>query len=200
MANKFKIGIDVDGVIFDYMVTVRAYAELYDYSELHKNGLVDKVAMKVGKRYDWTKKELKKFADRYFVELSKSTPFNPLAIKIIKKLIEEGHELFTISNRGLIHKEAITVIEQRFKDNGLKFNNLFWKVSDKTKVLLENKIDIIIDDSPDICEDAVAHGLAALYFREKNSRKIIESSKLHDVDNWGQIYRHIKEIEKEDGR
>ncbi len=68
------------------MVTVRANAELYDYCELNKDGLVDKTAMKVGKRYNWTKEELKTFADKYFVELSKPTPFNPLAIEIIKRL------------------------------------------------------------------------------------------------------------------
>jgi len=194
--KKMKIGIDVDGVIFDYMVTVRAYAELYDYCELHKNGVINKEAMKVGKRYDWGKEELKYFADKYFVELSKSTPFNTLAIEIIKKLIEDGHELYIISNRGLIHEEAITVVEERFIDNGLKFNNLFWKISDKTKVLLDNNIDIIIDDSPEVCEDAVNNGITALYFREKNSKKLTESSKLYDIDNWGQIYRYIKEIEK----
>ena len=38
------IGIDVDGVILDYMTTVRAYAELYDFEELHKNG-VDRICL-----------------------------------------------------------------------------------------------------------------------------------------------------------
>jgi len=54
--KKMKIGIDIDGVIFDYMITVRAYAELYDYEELHKSGVINTEALKGGKRYDWTKK------------------------------------------------------------------------------------------------------------------------------------------------
>lgn len=192
--KNLKIGIDVDGVIFDYMVTVRAYAELYDY-ELNKNGIIDKSAMKVGKRYAWTKEELKIFADKYFVELSKSTSFNPLAIDILKRLTKEGYELYIISNRGLLHEAAITVIEERFVENGLKFKEMCWKVEDKTKILIEKNISVMIDDSPGVCEDAINNGFFALYFREKDSRELNLNDKLYEVDNWGQIYRYIKEIE-----
>lgn len=192
--KKLKIGVDVDGVIFDYMVTVRASAELYDYCELHKNGVINKEPLKVGGRYDWTKEERQIFADRYFVELSKTTPFNPLAVEIINRLVDEGHELYIISNRGLIHEEAITVIEERFKKANLKFTHLFWKIDDKTEILLDNNMNVIIDDAPEVCEEAVNNGLIALYFREKDSRKLEENNQLYEVDNWGQIYRYINEI------
>jgi uncharacterized HAD superfamily protein len=193
MERKLRIGIDVDGVIFDYMVTVRAYAELYDFIDLHKTGVINREAMKVGQRYDWTKDELQKFADIYFVELSKTTPFNPLAGEILKKIKSEGHEIFIISNRGLIHEEAVTIIEDRLKAAGIEFNDMFWKKENKTEVLLNNDIDIIIDDSPDVCEDAVKNGKIAFYFREKNSRILPKNSKLFEVDNWGEIYRYINQ-------
>jgi len=89
-SEKLKIGIDVDGVMLDYMVTVRAYAEMYDFIELNK-------------------KEL-------------------------------------------------------------------------------------IDDSPEVCSDAIKNGFIALYFREKDSPKLEENNNLYDIDNWGQIYRYINEI------
>ena len=189
-----RIGIDVDGVILDYMNVVRAYAELYDYCDLHKNGIRDREALKVKQRYDWTAEELKYFADKYFIELTKVTPFNPLAIEIIKKLRDEGYELCIISNRGLIHKEASTIVEEMFEKSGLIFDEYFWETSDKTKVCLENGISIIIDDSPNVCEDANKNGITALYFREKNSKKLDQNSKLYDIDNWGEAYRCIKEI------
>lgn len=186
-----KIGIDVDGVILDYMVTVRAYAELYDYCDLHKNGVINREAMKVKERYEWTKEEVKYFADKYFVDLTKKCAFNPLAVDIIKKLKQEGYGLYIISNRGLIHEEAATIVEEMFKAEGLEFDGLFWKVSDKLQVCLENDIKIIIDDSPDVCEKVVENDILALYFREKNSTKLSENSKLIDIDNWGEAYRHI---------
>ena len=36
-----KIGIDLDGVIFDSERIFRVYAELYDVIELHQNSIVD---------------------------------------------------------------------------------------------------------------------------------------------------------------
>jgi len=187
-----KIGIDVDGVIIDYMTTVRAYAEMYDFCDLHKNGVRDRSELKVKQRYDWTPEELKYFADKYFISLTKATPFNPLAIEVIKKLKAEGYELIIISNRGIIHEEAITSVQEMFDENDLKFDKYFWKTDDKLKILLENNIDIIIDDSPEVCKQAKENGIKALYFREKNSIKLEESSSLFDIDNWGEIYRRIK--------
>ena len=111
------IGIDVDGVILDYMTTVRAYAELYDFEELHKNGVVNKQGIKVKERYDWTDEENKNFANKYFDYITTITNFNPLAIEIINRLHNEGHKLYIISNRGLLSEKAMTLCEDIFKKN-----------------------------------------------------------------------------------
>ena len=113
------IGIDVDGVILDYMTTVRAYAELYDFEELHKNGVVNKQGIKVKERYDWTDEENKNFANKYFDYITTITNFNPLAIDIINRLHNEGHKLYIISNRGLLSEKAMTLCEDMFKKNNL---------------------------------------------------------------------------------
>lgn len=195
-----KIGIDIDGVILDYMNTVRAYAEMYDYCDLKKNGIINREALKLGGRYAWTSEEVKFFADKYFIELTKVTAFNPLAIETIKLLKNEGHKLYIISNRGLIHEEASTMVEKMFNEKELVFDKYFWKISDKINICLENDIDIIIDDSPDICEEAIKNGIIALYFREKNSKKLQESLMLYDIDNWREAYRHITNLSKNDLR
>ena len=193
--RRFNIGIDVDGVIIDYMVTVRAQAELYDYLELHGSGLIDKEAPKVRERYGWSKEVTKTFADKYFVPLSVTAPYNPLAIEVMKMLQNDGHDLNVISNRGLIHEEATTVVENRFKKSDIIFSNFYWKIEDKTSIMIENNINIIIDDSYDVCMEAANKGLYAIYFREKGS-KIIKHEKVFDVDNWGEIYRVITELSK----
>ena len=38
---NLKIGIDLDGVVFDSERIFRVYAELYDILELHQNGIID---------------------------------------------------------------------------------------------------------------------------------------------------------------
>lgn len=190
-----RIGIDIDGVILDYMNIVRAYAELYDFEELKKDGVINREGMKVKNRYDWTKEELDVFAKRYFVSLTKKTPFNPLAIDIIKRLKSEGHKLYIITNRGIVNEESIEIVMDMFKEKGLVFDDYFWKVTDKVAVCLENNIDIMIDDSTEIIETMINNGIYGLYFREKGSRILPDNKLLFDVDNWGEIYRYIKRIE-----
>ena len=50
-----KIGIDLDGVVFDSEKLFRVYAELYDILELHQNGIIDNREVKFQDRYNWTK-------------------------------------------------------------------------------------------------------------------------------------------------
>lgn len=191
--DNMNIGIDVDGVIFDYMTHVRAYAELYDFEILHKKGVVNREEMKVGKRYDWTKEQTKEFGDKYFVELTKTMPIFTLAQEIIERLNAEGNKLFVISNRGLLHEGARTEAQKLFDKFGLKFEKCFWDVSDKAKVCLENNIKVMIDDSDEVCNDCAQNGIQAIYMREKDTPKI-ENQLVHEVDNWGEIYRVIKQI------
>ena len=187
------IGVDVDGVILDYMNIVRAYAELYDFEILHKNGVVNKKGIKVKERYDWSDEEAKVFADQYFDHLTTITNFNPLAIDIINRLHDEGNKIYIISNRGLLSEKAMSLCEELFAKNNLKIDKYFWKIKDKLKVIKEHNVDIMIDDSFSVCKQTSDNNIPTLYFREKDSEEI-NSKYIYDVDNWGQIYRVIQNL------
>lgn len=187
------IGVDVDGVILDYVNIVRTYAELYDFEQLHKNGIINKQGFKVKDRYDWTPEELKYFADNYFNYLTTLTNFNPLAIEIINRLHNEGNQIYIISNRGVRSDQEMLLCEELFKKNNLMIDKYFWKINDKLEVIQNNNVDIMIDDSYHICKQTSDNHIPTLYFREKGSTKI-ESDYIYDVDNWAQIYRVIKSL------
>jgi len=189
------IGIDVDGVILDYMTTVRAYAELYDFEVLHKNGVINKQGTKIGERYNWTDEEFKDFSTKYFDYLTTITSFFPLCIDILNRLHNDGHKIYIITNRGFLSDKAMTLCEDLFKKNNIHIDKYFWKIKDKVKIIKENNVDIMIDDSFDICSQTVKNDIKTIYFREKDSPVII-SNLVYDVDNWGQIYRIIKTIEE----
>ena len=189
------IGIDVDGVILDYMTTVRAYAELYDFEELHKNGVVNKQGIKVKERYNWTEEENKNFANKYFDYLTTITNFNPLAIDIINRLHNEGHKLYIISNRGLLSDKAMALCEEMFKKHNLPIDKYFWKIEDKLSVIQQNNVEVMIDDSYNVCKATSDNNIETIYFREKDSKEI-NSQYVHDVDNWGQVYRVINTLKE----
>lgn len=190
-----KIAIDIDGVIFDYIDQTRAYADFYDYNVLCKNGVKNKQALKLKDRYDWTKEELNQFVDENFVKLTYTTNFKPLAVEIINLLKKEGNSIYIVTYRGKLHPEVIEIIKDRFSIQGLNIDKYFWKIEDKVSIYKKENIDVVIDDSPEICKQAVENDILTLYFREKDMEKI-SNPLLIEVDNWGQIYREIKEIER----
>ena len=52
-----KIGIDLDGVVFDTEKEFRVYSELYDVLELKQNNKINNAELKFQDRFKWTKEQ-----------------------------------------------------------------------------------------------------------------------------------------------
>lgn len=188
-----KIGIDIDGVVLDFERLVRTYAELYDVIELNGSGLIAKDENRFQERYNWDETELTRFKNKYFISLSKEAKLMPGVKDVIDLLKRDGHELIVISARGNDYNEMKNVAEEIFKKENLNFDKYYWKQVDKVNVALSEKIDIMIDDSYEICKKMSDVEIETLYFRDKNMKKI-DSEYVIDVSNWGEIYRTINKI------
>lgn len=108
-----KIGIDLDGVVFDSEKDFRIYQELYDMFELKKNSKVDEKEIKLQKRFDWSDEAIIDFLDRYHGPVVQETNYMPGAQMVLKMLKAEGHELIIITARGGYSKYIIDLTEQR---------------------------------------------------------------------------------------
>lgn len=186
-----KIGIDIDGVILDYQRVLNTYGDLYDFIELKKDGIVSKNELYLRKKYNWTDEERMNFVNKYFLKLSKQTHLIPGAKDVINMLKNEENELI-ISARGGMIKEMKDVATNKFEKEGLSFDKYYWKQEDKLDVAKKEKIDVMIDDSYDVCKKLSSNGIKTIYFREKNMKKLEENENLKEVSNWGEIYRYIK--------
>lgn len=191
-----KIGIDVDGVIVDSDEAIRVAAELYDLLELKGNGTINKEAMLAEDRFGWTEEERRYFLENRVYYASLTAPFMPGAIDILKMLINEGHELVLITARGNIEPRLIQEINDRLQREKIEFSKKFFKVKNKVQVAVQEKLDIMIDDRWNISQEMSIEKIHALYFRNVNRLKIEENEFLHEVNNWGEIYRKIKELSK----
>ena len=187
-----KIGIDIDGVILDYQRVLNTYGDLYDFIELKKDGIVSKNELYLRKKYNWTDEERMDFVNKYFLKLSKQTPLIPGAKDVINMLKNEGNELIIISARGGMIEEMKNVAINKFEKEGLSFDKYYWKQEDKLDVAKKEKIDVMIDDSYDVCKKLSSNGIKTIYFREKDMKKLEENENLNEVSNWGEIYRYIK--------
>lgn len=190
-----KIGIDIDGVILDYERVLKTYGDLYDFIELKKDGIINRNEHYLRNRYDWTEEERMNFINKYFLKLSKQTSLIPGAKDVINMLQKEGNELIIISARGGMIEEMKDVAIEKFNEEGISFNKYYWKQDDKLEVAKNEKIDVMIDDSYNVCKKLSSNGIKTIYFRDKEMKVLEQNDNLKEVSNWGEIYRYIKEMQ-----
>ncbi len=193
-----NIGIDFDGVIFDFEKMLRVEAEIYDYNLKQlglQNGIKDNNAYGIQSRYNWTKEYLDKFIDIYFAKASRASGFISGAKQVIDILKLDGHNIIIISARGGFNDEEIVIAKEKIKEEGLEVDEINWKVQDKSKMCKEKNIDLMIDDNFKICKSLSENNIKTLYLRDKTNRTIEENGFIQEVSNWGEIYRIIKELE-----
>ena len=145
--------------------------------------------------YDWTDEERMNFINKYFLKLSKETPLIPGAKDVIDMLQKEGNELIIISARGGMIEEMKDVAIEKFNEEGISFNKYYWKQDDKLEVAKNENIDVMIDDSYDVCKKSSSNGIKTIYFRDKEMKVLEQNENLKEVSNWGEIYRYIKEMQ-----
>lgn len=195
-----NIGLDFDGVIFDFEENLFVESELYDV-ELKKrgvkNGVKDYSELKFTKRYNWDDETKAVFASFIFDKVNSYSEFKPGASLVLKKLKEDGHKLIVISSRGFINDKEIIFAERKISDSSVKFDEVNFKVKDKLSICKEKDIDVMVDDLYDYCKKLSENGVPTVYFRDKVSKKLKESSTLYEAINWGHIYRIISEIQFE---
>ena len=191
-----KIGIDIDGVILDYERVLKTYGDLYDFIELKKDGIVNRNEHYLRNRDNWTEEERMNFVNKYFLELSKNTPLIPGAKTVINMLKKEGNELIIISARGGMIEKMKDVALEKFKEEKISFNKYYWKQDDKLEVAKKEKIDVMIDDSYDVCKKLSSNKIKTIYFRDKDMKLLEQNEYLKEVSNWGEIYRYIRNLEE----
>lgn len=191
-----KIGIDVDGVIFDSENEIRIQAELDDLLKYKGNGVEHPEEFWEECRYNWTKEQLIEFRSNMKEILGRAN-LMPGAKRILDMLKKDGHELVVITARGRIGPSVEECMEE-FKTYGLEFDKCYWKADDKAEVCKQEKIDLMIDDSPIHCKKLVENKIKTLYFRDVNREKLEENEYLKEVNHWGEVYRYIYNISMEE--
>ena len=191
-----KIGIDLDGVVIDSETTFRTYEEIFDIDVLKGNHLINKEEPKFQARYNWTNEQEKEFIEKYFMTVSKESNMMSGFIGIYNLLKEQGHEFVVITARGGFIKEMKDDAIRLLEEKNIKFDKYYWNVDDKLEICKNEKVDIMIDDDWKIIKRLADNEVKTLYFRDTNLMKLEENKYIKEVNNWGEIYRYIKEMKK----
>ena len=136
------------------------------------------------------------FVNKYFLKLSKKTNLIPGAKEVINMLKKEGNEFIERPARGGTVEKMKDVAIEKFEEEEISFDKYYWKQEDKLEVAQKENIDIMIDDSYDVCKKLSENKIKTIYFRDKEMKKLEQNEYLKEVSNWGEIYRIINTIEQ----
>ena len=180
-----NIGIDVDDTITDTFEFVQPFvAEFYNLdinyvkdNEISYNTLTDEM-----------KKTELEFAKKYFEKNISNVKIKDDARKYITKLKELGHKIIIITARDeMVYNDAYKITSDYLIKHNIPFDKIICN-GDKATECLNNKIDILIDDSKTNCENVKNVGVDVLMFACKSNVNIYKFDK---VNNWKETYEYI---------
>lgn len=195
-----RIGIDIDGVLTNDDDYILNCTSKYCY-ENNLKGWMDPYQYEYNK-LDWDEECIDDYRSQYFDEYIDYEPIRKFASEVIEKLKKDGHEIFIITGRYQSHEntEAGEKMRARIKHwldkNGVIYDHLIFAKVPKIKELQENKIEIMIEDSPSTIP-VIKDMVKVLCFDARYNQKV-QFDNVTRVFSWYDIYRKIKEME-EDG-
>lgn len=188
-----KIGIDLDGVVIDSENTFRVYEEIFAIEELSQKKIYDRQEPKYQNRYNWSKEEQNLFNKKYLLKGAEESSLKPGFLPIYSRIKELGYELVVITARGMFLEQMKDDAIRLLEENNIFFDKYYWNVTNKLEICKKENIDIMIDDDYKIIEELSQNNIKTLYFRDVNLRKLKENNYIHEVNNWGDVYRYFIE-------
>ena len=191
-----KIGIDLDGVIFDSEKEFRVYSELYDMIDLKQNNKINNNELRFQDRFNWNQEQINGFLKKYHKQIIIESNFMPGVKRILPLLKQAGHSLIVITARGGMNRDIIKITEEILKQHNMNiFDKYYWATENKDDVCIKENIDIMIDDFYRKCESIANKQIKTIYLKDAPSYDLRESEYIKVLYNWGEIYRYINQLE-----
>lgn len=189
-----RIGIDIDGVLTNINQYLCDYGSKYFYEKYGRINInLDEFLL--SKMFNVSKEDATNCYMSVLESYATKEPARKYASDIIKKLKNDGNEIYIISSRcsdgtGNLSNKMPNIIKDWLKRNNIPYDMLFLYADDKLKVCLENNIDIMIDD----CEaniKKVSSIIPVICYHANHNINCIGDN-IYRAYSWYHIYSIIK--------
>lgn len=190
-----RIGIDIDGVLTDMEKFLADYGSKYCV----ENNLpvsIKTVEYDEFKTFNWTEEQGIKFWNKYIIYYATKYPAREFASKIIKKLKEEGHEIYitTARNDYGVPKEYVgkmrgEIVAKWLEENEIPYDKIIYTEGSKLPYVVGNYIELMIEDSPINIKDISTKIPTFCYNSTYNEG--VEGENITRVYSWYEIYDKI---------
>lgn len=192
-----NIGIDIDGVLTNDDDYILDFTSKYCYE--HNLTGFNNANLYEYRKFNWDENIINDYRKEYFLNYVKNEPARKFASEVIKKLREDGNKIFIITARyktaenGTFENENIKECTLDWlRKNNIEYDKIIFTKPPKVNEILENKIDIMIEDSPTTINDLVK--VVKVLYYDTRYNKDIENENIIRVYSWYDIYMKINEM------
>lgn len=186
-----KIGIDIDNVLSNFNEVL-----LNDYLEhdktLNNNGIIHKDEY-IRKMFDWDLSYEQEYYKNNIERLA--SLFEPIkgSSKYINKLKKDGNEIYIISGRDNgEYSDPYNMTINWLKEHNIPYDKLIltnaYKHQEKADICKEFGIDILIDDSINVCTKCSENNIECILFETPYNLK---ENRFNRLGSWEEIYNYI---------
>ena len=186
-----KIGIDIDNVLSNFNEVL-----LNDYLEhdktLNNSGIIHKDEY-IRKMFDWNASYEQDYYKNNIERIA--SLFTPIkdSSKYVNKLKEEGNEIYIISGRDNgEYSEPYNMTINWLKKNNIPYDKLIltnaYKHQEKADICKAIGIDVMIDDSINVCTKCSECNIECILFETPFNKK---ENRFNRLKSWKEIYNYI---------
>ena len=200
-----NIGIDIDGVL----TNIREFTieEGLKYCKEHQKGkLINPDAYCSNDVFGWDRETDLDFWFKHIFQYAEENPPLPGVAKNIKKLKEEGHQLYIITARWLaspktekefgegseLKEKMRKTVKEWLKKNDIIYDEIIFSEEDKSTHIKEKAIDIMIEDSPQNLKQLSQ--ITKMICYDWGYNQGVENENIYRCKNWDEIYTKIQEL------
>ena len=193
-----NIGIDIDGVLVD----LEKFELTYGTELCVDNGWNIKINLEKyldTEKFNWTEEQENKFWNKYLEKYVTESEPREYAREIIKKLKEEGNNIYIITARNEegLPAEAYGKMQQFTKTwldkNNIMYDKLIFAPDDeKINQCIENNVDVMIEDSPRNIL-SISSRIPVIKYNCRYNDKI-KSKNIINAYSWWHIYEIINKM------
>ncbi len=187
-----KIGIDIDNVLSKFNESLLDEFLMEDKSK-RNSGIVNNDLYITRGMFDWSKEETDEFYNNNIERIAINLDMVDNASYYIKKLKEDGNEIYIISGRDNgEYSDPYNMTINWLKKYDIPYNELIltdaYKHQEKADICKEIGIDVMIDDSINVCTKCNENDIECILFETPFNKN---ENRFNRLKNWKEIYNYI---------
>jgi len=195
-----RIGIDIDGVL----TNIEQFSVDYFSKYLIENNVdynISNSSYSVAKSFNVHDKIEDSFWEEYLEFYAKEESARAFASEVIKKLKNNGNEIYIITARSLTNRDdeigenMRTIVKEWLIKNNIIYDKLIFskgKNEEKLQEIKENKIDVMIEDNPDNINQLSA--VVPIICYDTNYNRTCNGKNIYRCYSWYDIYKKIQDL------